>query len=1159
MRRIPFFAPIVTMTLAAGLAMAQTTSGDLVGTVKDSTGASIPGAKVTVTNQATGVVNNTTANGEGEYRVSNLLPGIYDISTNVSGFQANSLKGVRISLNSTATANVTLSVGASTTVEVSSDAGVVLDTTTTNLTTSFSNQELTELPTTSVGLGVINASLLSPGVASTGGIGIGVGPSIGGQRPRNNNFEIEGIDNNNKAVTGPLVYVPNDAVGGLSLITTQFSPEFGHSSGGQFNTNILSGTNTLHGRLYEYFQNRNLNSASGTAGGKIPNPKYDNNRYGGQIGGPILRDRLFFFANYERNFISENASGYVCVPSATGIAALNANAAAFSATNLAQYLKYYPGVTNQGAGGTGIDASLDNACGNEPTGAQYLTVNGINGPVQVGLGNYQINSSAPTLQDALTTSVDYTINSTDSLRLRYVYNTLSSTDTAGGASLPIFYQPNPNKFHLFALSEYHSFSPNLTNEFRLGYNRYSNTLGSGNYAFPGLDQFPTFQFYDQGDITVGPDGNAPQFTIQNLYQVTDNVSYVKGKHTIKLGFDGRKYISPQGFTQRARGDYEYANLSQYLQDLAPDQDGFAERSSGNHTYYGDQTALYGYINDTYRATPSLTFNVGLRYEFTSVPVGERSQALNSVSNVAGLISFHAPQPSYTSFAPRFGINYAPDSKTSIRAGFGIAYDVLFDNLGTLSFPPQYSVTEDVGSAGYPAYSSANFLKNGGLPPGTGSGTAVLSPTVARASTSAYLPNQVVPYAENYTLTMQRTFGSNYTAEIGYIGTRGIHLPTQDQLNIQPRVNTSNQLFTLANGSNNPLVGAGGQATTLANIENNFSNIVPTFLAARFTSKITSYQPYSSSNYNGLIANLTRRYQNGLQLNFSYTYSKDMDDATAEVFATVLTPRRPQNSQNVANDYSRSALDRTHRITMELVYDLPYGKHSNNFIKKNLIGNWTIAPIYTYESPEYATTLSGVNSNLNGDSGAAIDRTIINPNGVKGTATGSVPVVNPANQLLCATDSSAVQYGAANGNFRGLYTSCAADTIGYSAGAISATPGADPSTAVFTPSNAYYVQAGLGTLPNAPRNSLAIRPIDDIDLSAYKSLTVFDHYSIQFGAQAFNLLNHPQYIPGTIDNVNATSYTSSYNFQTASSSFFNRPDKVFLNNARAMQLTAKFVF
>jgi hypothetical protein len=145
MRRIPFFAPIVTMTLAAGLAMAQTTSGDLVGTVKDSTGASIPGAKVTVTNQATGVVNNTTANGAGEYRVSNLLPGIYDISTNVSGFQANSLKGVRISLNSTATANVTLSVGASTTVEVSSDAGVVLDTTTTNLTTSFSNQELTEL------------------------------------------------------------------------------------------------------------------------------------------------------------------------------------------------------------------------------------------------------------------------------------------------------------------------------------------------------------------------------------------------------------------------------------------------------------------------------------------------------------------------------------------------------------------------------------------------------------------------------------------------------------------------------------------------------------------------------------------------------------------------------------------------------------------------------------------------------------------------------------------------------------------------------------------------------------------------------------------------------------------------------------------------------
>src|SRR5437762_6019195 len=152
---------------------------------------------------------------------------------------------------------VTLSVGANTTVEVSAEAGVVLDTTTTNLTTTFSTEELAGLPTATVGLGVINTSLLSPGVASTGGIGIGVGPSIGGQRPRNNNFTIEGIDNNNKAVTGPLIYIPNDSVDNFTLITNQFSPEFGHSSGGQFNTVVVSGSNRFHGRVYEYFQIRN--------------------------------------------------------------------------------------------------------------------------------------------------------------------------------------------------------------------------------------------------------------------------------------------------------------------------------------------------------------------------------------------------------------------------------------------------------------------------------------------------------------------------------------------------------------------------------------------------------------------------------------------------------------------------------------------------------------------------------------------------------------------------------------------------------------------------------------------------------------------------------------------------------------------------------------
>ncbi len=1098
--------------LVATSAMGQVTSGNIAGVVKDSTGAAIPNATVTIKSEATGVVVTGKSNSSGEYLVQNLLPAKYDITATAAGFAATALRAVSVTLNSTATADLALQAGQqSTLVEVNASSEVVLDTTTQNLSQTFSNQELSTLPVAAIGQGVLNVSLLAPGVASTGGIGIGVGPSIGGQRPRSNNFMIEGVDNNNKSVTGPLVYVPNDAVGDFTLITNQFSPEFGHSAGGQFNTNIVTGTNAFHGRLYEYFRNRDLNAASGIAGGKVPNPRYDNNRYGGQVGGPILHNKLFFFGNFERNTVGQNATYYLCTPTAGGLATLNGLSAGYglSATNLGQYTKYTPAANITGAGGAGIDASVDNACGNQAVGAQSLTVSNAAGTAStnIPLGNYLVSSPYFTNFDALTTGADWTISPSDSMRLRYIYNTEGTTDIA--AALPVFFTTIPLKYHLVTISEFHNFTPNLVNEVRVGFNRYFNTTPSGNFSYPGVDSFPNLTFYDQGFINVGPDPNAPQSTIQNLYQITDNVSWTKGSHTLRFGFDGRKYISPQTFTQRARGDYEWSNLSDFLHDLAPDANGFGERSTGNQTYYGDQTALYGYGNDTWRATTKLTINYGLRYEFTSVPVGERAQSLNAVASVPGLITFHAPQPGYTNFFPRVGVEYAPDSKTSVRLGFGVAGDVLFDNLGTLSFPPQYSTTQDVGIGAAPGYSTPNFLANGGLPPGNGSGVTVLSAAAARAATSAYLPNQVQPYSENYTLTVQRNISNGLVAEVGYIGTRGIHLPTQIQYNIQPRVNTTNNLPTFI--GNAPLEAAGSAATNLAAISA-LSNILPQFQAAGFTSKITSYQPYSGSNYNSFIANLQGRMRNGIQLNASYTFSKAMDNATAEVFATVLTPRRPQNSQNLNADYSRSALDRTHRATLEMDY-LYQPFKNRNWALRNLAGNWTIVPIYTYESPEYATALSGVNSNLNGDSGAAIDRPLINPNGVKGTGSGVTAIVQ-------------------NGQ-----------TVGYTAN--------NP--------NAYYIEAGPGTLPTAGRNTLPIRPTDNIDMSLFKSFTTHERYTFTVGAQAFNLLNHAQYVPGSVDDVSANGYTSSYNFQTVSNAFFNRPDKEFLNQARTMQLTAKFLF
>ena len=1106
--------PKVTLALAAAATCAmvpsaiyaQVTSGNLVGVVKDSTGAAVANASVTVRNTATNVASKITSNAQGEYRVNNLLPGIYSVEVMAPGFSSTTVNNVTVQLNSTATSDVSLSVGgAGTTVEVSSaDAGLVLDTTTQNLTQTFELQEIASLPVAATGSGVLNLSLLSPGVGSTGGIGIGGGPSIAGQRPRNNNFTIEGIDNNDKAVAGPLVYIPNDDVGEFTLITTQFSPEFGHSSGGQFNTNIISGTNRFHGKVYEYFKNKELNAAQVTSGTKFPNPRYDDNRFGGEVGGPILKDKLFFFGGYERHTTGQGTQINQCVPSAAGRALIASmqNTAGYSGTNVAQYLKYTPNATSADTTACGQDTTELNSGPSDGSGNQTGVDQGT-----VGFGSYQTSASNFQNQDALVTGMDYTISPKDSFRGRYVYNKIGTEDIS--ANLPEFWVVRPIKFHLIALSEFHSFTPGLTNEIRVGFNRHEDNIVSGNFAFPGLDSFPNLTFIDQGAINVGPDGNAPQFTIQNLYQLTDDVSWVKGRHTLKVGFDGRKFISPQGFTQRARGDYQWTYVSDYLHDYAPDAfTATAERSSGNHTYYGDQTALYGYINDTFKMLPTLTLNFGARYEFTSVPVGERSQVLNSVANTPGLITFGVPQPSYKGIAPRVGLVWAPDSKTSVRAGYGLAYDVLVDNYGTLSFPPQYSATQDVGFGTAPDYSSPNFLANGGLKPGTGSGTSVLSRADAIASTSAYVPNQTLPYSENYTLTIQREVAKGLQAEIGYIGNRGIHLPAQDRINVQPKTNLTNYLPTYVNGVS--INSIGSNATTLAAIQAN-SSILPQYAAAGFTNNVVTFGPYTSSNYNGLILDLQGRVH-GVQTNVAYTWSKAMDNGTAEVFSTSLTPRRPQNPRDFTSEYSKSALDHTHRITAELSYLFQPFSPDKNWALRNLVGNWNVSPIYTYESPEYSTVLGGSNGLLTGD-GAYVGRTIINPAGIKGTGS----------------TVSAVK----NGN---------GDTIGYTAN--------NPT--------AYYIQAAPGALPNSSRNTLAGRPIDNFDAAAYKRISFRERYTFELGVQAYNVLNHAQYIPGYINDVAAVSYTD-LNYTTVGNSTFNHPEQIFSNNPRTLQLSGKFSF
>src|ERR1700733_10325998 len=304
---------------------AQVISGDLVGTILDQTGAVVPGARVEATKTDTGVNYETRANETGEYRLNNLPVGTYSVSASAPNFATSTINGTSIELNKTSTLQITLEVkGTITSVEVSG-APATLDTTTAQLQSTFEAKDLGDSALTvsgGLGSGVLNLSLLSAGVATSGGVGVGTGPSVGGQRPRNNDFTIEGVDNNSKTVTGPLVMVPNDAVAEFSLLQNQFSPEFGHSSGGQFNTVVKSGTNSYHGLAYVYNQNRNYDAfdSLNAIGGLTSNPRFDNNRFGGQIGGPVLKNKLFFFVNYEQEPLGQaGTAGAVCSPTASSL------------------------------------------------------------------------------------------------------------------------------------------------------------------------------------------------------------------------------------------------------------------------------------------------------------------------------------------------------------------------------------------------------------------------------------------------------------------------------------------------------------------------------------------------------------------------------------------------------------------------------------------------------------------------------------------------------------------------------------------------------------------------------------------------------------------------------------------------------------------------
>jgi hypothetical protein len=1111
---------VVTLLIsgASQQSIGQTTGGVLRGTVKDATGSVIPDAVVTATNEATGAKFNTVTSSAGLYSFPNLLVGSYSVSVEHAGFKKFVRKDVPVSANQITDADTTLELGAvSTIVEVVGGAELV-SATTSQLGATIQGKTVMDLPNSVLGGSPLNLAVLLPNTTTQAGGVLGEGGSIGGNRPRNNNFTIDGVDNNDVALTGSLQPVIQDAVAEFNLISNQFSAEYGHSTAGQFNIITKSGTNEYHGSAFYYAQNRHLNAmdnltkAALQAGEIDKKPRFDYTRLGGTFGGPIKKDKLLFFGAYEYRTRGEAATGVtVLSPTSAGMSALN-SLAANSAVN--SILQQFP------------TASM---------ASDAITVSGQ--PIPVG----EVQFFAPDFENQhdFQTNVDYNVGK-HQLRGRFLFDRLRQPNLNPSLPLPQFTGDYARDGRKIAFTDIWAMTSRLANDFRLSYSR--NFLG---YSVPKtFVNFPTVKIDELG-LNIGPEENSPQSTTQNSYQVLNNLSYVVGSHQIKGGIEYRSIITPGDFLPRGRGEWDYATMSEFINDLVPGGYNGALRGAGSGFFAGNQQSLYWFLQDDLKVAKNLTLNLGVRYEFTTNPRDANLQVLNSVANLPGVFEFRKPKTDRNNVGPRVGFAYSPDfsggflgklfgseGKSSIRVGFAIAYDVNFQNLASLQLPPQLQTEQNptitCASATPPAWcaTGTGFLAGGGLlqinvPP--------VTQADARASTGSLIVDQVAPKTYTWTLSMQREFAQDYVLELRYLGTRGLNLPLQVRLNAISVFERHPELALPTYFSNTAVpASVSFQAPSLADF---YLAQDLRYSADGFYSLVTAFPAVGNSIYHAGSIELRRRFAKGLFLLANYTWSRTIDDSTNELYSSLVNPRRPQNPYNLRNERGLSTLDMPHKFSLSWTYELP-GFFPQNAWAGRILDGWQFNGSYLAQSGQPITALAG--QDANGDYDAAGDRALLNPNGSGRTGTRANYVLRSP-----ATGATSIATGIDD------YGSQDSQVVGYVA--------ADP--------KARFVVAMPGTPDDGKRvgrNTIRTLGLNNWNLSLFKSFRLDEARQLQFRAEFFNAFNHRQYSLGlpsyeqSLDNALSSTYANVSALQFLDASQFS-------GGSRTMQLSLKFIF
>ena len=899
---------IIVVILASAL-QAQTVRGVIGGTVIDPQHAGIAGAIVSLTSDETSARRSTITTPRGDFAFALVAPGRYKVEVESPGFKKTGF-GVLLEVNQDVDLEVQLPLGGADTVQVA-DVAPILRTQSNTYGGVIDNRQITGLPLD--GRNFYELSLLLPGVVppaqgSAGSVRGSFAINVNGAREDANNFLLDGAYNGDPKLNGVAVTSTVDAIQEFELATSTYDASFGRNAGAQVNVVTRSGSNQFHGTAYEFFRNDAIAAKNFFAPADQPDPRYQRNQFGATLGGPIRKNKTFFFVDWESLRLNDGQTLVTDVPTK---AERNGNFA--------------------GTGLTAIDPTTGMPIPGNALPPYFLD------PVGSAIANlYPLpNSSNPAAnfvsspiltqnQNQFDTRVDQVLGAKDDLAFRYSFVDSALFEPFNGfSSVPGYGLNIPSRAQNVALSETHIFTPASINEFRVAYNRVSNNTDQQNQGVSinhqvGLPELSTnprdwglSEISINGFSPIGDENTSPQRGATNTYQINDTASWNHGRHLFKYGFDFR-ILQQNAFRDvEARGFIDFTGelIGNPLEELllgAPTETGGAVMNNPEHVR---THSLNFFAQDTWRLRPNLTINLGLRYEFNSpaVDAANRANVYNPTTGTLVAVGQNGfPRAGYdadlNNFAPQLGIAWSHHN-TVVRAAYGIHYDqtALAVSEGLYFSAPYYNLRVAFDYPGIPPLTIQNpFPANFPIP--------------IPSSATAFQRNLATPYIQQWNFGVQQQLGGSRVLEVAYVGSKGTHLIDSRDIN-QPQPST------------NP----------------NFLRPNPAF------SDVDIIESQANSIYHSLQMRLEQRMWKGLSLLASYTYSKSIDDAS-NFFSSTGDSNFPQNSNNLSGERGLSNFDIRNRFTLSYAYDLPI------FKGHRWLGGWQSFGVLTFQSGQPLTVL-----------------------------------------------------------------------------------------------------------------------------------------------------------------------------------------------------------